>query len=648
MKKILALFAAAMLLSIQPAGAQAFLNKLKEKAGTAIGNAISEKLGNKVEEEVAGKTDIDVNAFAEVEERQQLSSAAPAVITPEQQLQRRRASSFGWDGKVTPSTAQFPIPLLNEFPAVPAAQELANPTEAGMISYYNAIKKVTLRAEELNADTTCEDEFSEEWRKKQENKVREAFGLTEQEWNLLNSGNATDAQREAIENKIQMAMFGGVDMQKAAADAQANMKKYENMSEADREAEMMMKTTKAIVAVYKQDPAETKYVTGMTPDEVEKALMEEMEFQAKAVKNSNYNGAGGPMAKKMQEYEKTMTARDGSAYKKRADAMNKKVQSASMKAMQDMESIGSLMAGLDNMRNLEDKIGMKDVQAAERSYYDASVPMMNAIEVGSDIDAKFSAAERKKVQAIKEQIYSTDDPLKYNPLYLQALEAIKTYRVRAAGLWSAAIQKRFNDVKALMPDYIKAQRKAVEDGIIPECGLWRAPLNVVIEAGDILEEAYSEFPCDYPPMYLEELKDELVLKENEHIWWPEHYALGNINDILMRKFLFKAVYGDGEYKIYQWEGADWKPVPDDFDETKFEKVEEPQSAVWKSRDGKREIIYNAEGHWILLPEGDMIYPIALDKQDDAITWVVMKEFDQSNENTTQTRTLQIYKCTYKL
>ena len=433
MKKILALFAAAMLLSIQPAGAQAFLNKLKEKAGTAIGNAISEKLGNKVEEEVAGKTDIDVNAFAEVEERQQLSSAAPAVITPEQQLQRRRASSFGWDGKITPSTAQFPIPLLNEFPAVPAAQELANPTEAGMISYYNAIKKVTLRAEELNADTTCEDEFSEEWRKKQENKVREAFGLTEQEWNLLNSGNATDAQREAIENKIQMAMFGGVDMQKAAADAQANMKKYENMSEADREAEMMMKTTKAIVAVYKQDPAETKYVTGMTPDEVEKALMEEMEFQAKAVKNSNYNGAGGPMAKKMQEYEKTMTARDGSAYKKRADAMNKKVQSASMKAMQDMESIGSLMAGLDNMRNLEDKIGMKDVQAAERSYYDASVPMMNAIEVGSDIDAKFSAAERKIISKSDVPLFQQIGFVEFVGIGIQQEPAVHDIPVRKLG-----------------------------------------------------------------------------------------------------------------------------------------------------------------------------------------------------------------------
>lgn len=640
MKKIFTLFAAIMLLNVPSADAQAFLNKLKEKAESAIGNAISEKIGdkfgNKVEQDVSEKTATT----------QQAESSAPVVITPEQQLQRRRTSTFGWDGKVTPSESKFPIPLLNEFPAVPSAQELANPTEAGMISFYNAIKRVTLRAEELNSDTTCEDAFALEWRKKQENKVREAFGLTEEEWNLLNSETATDAQREAIERKVQMAMFGGVDMQKAAAEAEANMKKYENMSEAEREAEMMKKTTKAIVDVYKADPAETKYVTGLTPDELEKALTEEMEFQAKAMKsNSNYTGAASPFSKKMQEYEKTMTARDGAAYKKRADAMNKKVQDASMKAMRNMEGMGSLLEGMDNMKKLENKLDMKDIQAAERSYYDACVPMMNAISAGSDIDAKFSAAERKKVQAIKDQIYSTDDPLKYNPLYLQALEAINTYRLRAAGLWSAVVQKRFNDVKAQMPDFIKAQRKAVEDGIIPECGLWRAPLNAVIEAGDILEEAYSEFPCDYPHMYLEEVTDELRLGMDEDIWWPEHYSLGNIDDILLKKFLFKAVYEGNEYHIYQWKGADWARVPDNFDEKKLSGGTEPASAVWKSSDGKREVVYNADGHWIQLPEGEIVYPIALDKRGNKVIWVELNTIEHQED---QSKTLQIIKCTYKL
>ena len=328
MKKILTVLVAALLLGIPSADAQSFLNKLKEKAGSAIGNALSEKMGKKAGDKVNEKTDIDAEAVEAAAARQTGSSveqsSVPTVITPEQQLQRRRTSSFGWDGKVTPSEAKFPIPLMNEFPAVPSAQEIADPTEAGMISFYNAIKRVTLRAEELNADTTCEDDFSKEWRRKQENKVREAFGLTEEEWNLLNSDNATDAQREAIERKIQMAMFGGIDMQSAASEAEAQMKKYENMSESEKEAEMMMKSTKAIVDVYKSDPAETKYVTGMTPDELEKALTAEMEFQAKAMRNSNYSGAASPFSKKMQEYEKTMTARDGAAYKKRADAMKKK------------------------------------------------------------------------------------------------------------------------------------------------------------------------------------------------------------------------------------------------------------------------------------------------------------------------------------
>lgn len=630
MRRILTIAAAVMLLATTEANAQAFLNKLKEKAEAAVGGALQEKLGEKL--------GIDLSATEEQAPQEVKPESKPEIITPEQQLQRRRTSTFGWDGKVSPSSTSQPMSLINELPKVPSAKELADPTEAGMISFYNALKRVTLRAEELNADTTCEDAFAEEWRKKQEDKLCNALGLTKAEWDLLNSENITDAQREALEAKMAKAILGDVDIEKAQADAQSQMARYESMSDEEREAMIQSKAQDdaslaiaAMMDVYKSDPAETKYVTGCTPDEIEKAMKSD-------------DPENSPEAKKMKEYEKKMTVSDGKAYTKRKKALEDKIQAASMAAMRSQMSVFAKMA--QNASNFEKKMDMRDIQAAERRYMDASMPMFSAFGGDTDIDAKFSAAERNKVLAWKKKIYSTDDPAVYNPLYAQALEAIKTYRLRAAALWSAAVQKRVDNIKAQMPGYIEAQRQAVADGILPECGMMRAPLNAVIQAGDILEEAYSEFPCDYPHMYKEEVADEITLALNEDWWWPEfYYPLGSIDDILMRKFLFKAVYEDGKYQIYQWDGAKWGAVPKDFDEKKLAGTKAPESAVWKSSDGIREVIYNADGHWIQLPEGDVVYPIAIGKTDHVITWLTTNEIVDEPHGK---KKIQIIKCTYKL
>ncbi|MBP3203100.1 MAG: hypothetical protein J6M31_05790, partial [Bacteroidales bacterium] len=110
MKKLFIAIAALSLLCA-PAQAQGFLNKLKEKAEKAAGGNIGNPFGVSSEEEQP------LSAMPD--------SDAPAAVTGEQALPAKRASTFGWDGPVTPSSAKFPIPLMNEFPAVPAASELA-------------------------------------------------------------------------------------------------------------------------------------------------------------------------------------------------------------------------------------------------------------------------------------------------------------------------------------------------------------------------------------------------------------------------------------------------------------------------------------------------------------------------------------------
>lgn len=533
MKKTAIIVTALMLAFAPEANAQGFLKKLKDKAASAVGDAIVGKaFGKDSSESSSDSKNDDYSSDSQ--------NVMNQVMTPEQQLQRRRASSFSWNEKVTPSTTSSPLSLMAEFPAVPSAKELANPTEEAMATFYTAIKKVTLRAEELNLDTTCEDEFSLQWRQKKEQEIADAFGLTRAEMDLLNSENITDEQREKIEDKVRMKILGGVDVEGLQAKAESGQ----------------------------------------------------------------------------------LTAAD----------------------MANLQNIAK------NVRSMQDKIGTDELSQAMTKLGNATRLMEETIKAGSDIDAKFSAAERKKILAIKDQIYSTKDADVYNPLYLQALESIKTYRTRAAGLWSAAVQKRFNNIKAQLPDYIKAQKQAVADGILPDCGANRAPLNVVIEAGDILEEAYSEFPCNYPPMYKEEILDEVY-----NIWWPEFYVCPTVEEILAKNYLYK--YDDNGNPCEVKNGKLVK-IDEDFYKKTLPTKKQAESAVWKSSDGKREVIYNAKGQWLQLPEGDVVYPVAIQKFDNEIVWITHQPVetkkptiyhrDENGELIPVTTGIKVVKCTYKL
>ncbi len=534
MKKIAFAVAAIMLLGAPEANAQGFLSKLKDKAASAVaGQLMGKKDKASVKEASSEEESSD-------DEESASQDVMQGVMTPEQQLQRRRISSFTWDEKITPSSSTSPTALMAEFPAVPSAAELANPSEKGMISFYNGIKRVTLRAQELNLDTTCEDEFVLQWRMKKEKEIADALGLTRAEMDLLNSENITDEQREKIEEKVKMKLLGGVD----------------------------------------------------------------------------------------------------------AEALQAKAEAGQLTAA-DMANLRNLAK---NVQTMQDKLAVNETSRALIKLSKATKTMQESISAGANVDAKFSAAERKKVQALKDKIYATDDPAVYNPLFAQAYESIRTYRVRAAEIWSAAVQKHVNDIKAKLPAYIKAQEQAVQDGILPDCGVNRAPLNVVIEVGDILEDAYSEFPCNYPPMYKEE-----ILDEQYNIWWPESYVCSSIDDILAKNYLFKY---DANGNLCEVKNGRLVKVGEDFYKKTLPTMKQPESAVWKSADGKREVIYNAKGQWLQLPEGDVVYPVAIKKSGNEIIWIIyqaveanktMRTYKNEDGEVVEVRNgIRVIKCTYKI
>lgn len=625
MKKIVFIAASLMLLASPVANAQSILGRLAEKAGQAVSSKISEKVTEKVTEKVSEKVSETVSEKLGVDVASAGKSLPGGVSVPDgkETLQPRRSSTFGWDGVVTPSDAKFPIPLMNEFPAVPDPSKLASPTEEDQIAYYRAIKAVTLRAEELNADTTCEDEFAEKWRAELEQALMQAYGLTLEEYNALKDGTMTEAEQEKLAERIKSNLLGGMSEEQILAEAE----KAEKISPDSTPQERALEATGA---VYDKHAAELPKYTGCTAEDFKRASRESM--------YSDDNAATRAIEKKSEAYMKSLSPEMQKEVKAFMNVLKKELMNAAL------DSTPGARAGLGMATNIARATQqlspiLEKYQKMEKYAQDIYAAWPK--NTWSDSDARFSAADRKKVESIKSEIYATESPAQYNALYLQALEVIKTYRERAAKAWAADVQKRYDGVKNSMGDVIKIQRQAVEDGVIPECALWRVPLNLVVIAGDVLAEAYSEFPCNYPAMYDTEVVRQLKLQDGEKAWWPEFYVSSDLENVLAGKNIFKEG-ADG--KVYQFNKGSWLPVPDDFEAQAAPKASKPVSASFKSSDGMREVSYNAEGGFLSFPEGDIVYPMAWEKQGNAIVWADVSAALQEDGSIVY----QIAKCTYKL
>ena len=69
---------------------------------------------------------------------------------------------------------------------------------------------------------------------------------------------------------------------------------------------------------------------------------------------------------------------------------------------------------------------------------------------------------------------------------------------------------------------------------------------------------------------------------------------------------------------------------------------ETGNQYWTSRDGKRNVMYNADGGFIALPEGDEIFqPHAWKAYSDKIQWLYVDTTEDGSK-------IQLILCTYKL
>lgn len=218
MKKVLFLLAVVLMSDAADANAQGFLKKLKQKAQAAVSS-------------IKGTDNEDS------EEQQDADSVEPAdpsnltVAQGSDIVPKRKTSTITWDGTITPSTASTAAALMKELPALPSAEKMARSSMEERDAYTQKIAAVTLRAEQLQKGTDeCSDAEMEAQRQKWENKIQDMFGLTKEEFAILNDENASEAKKEPIRQKMLSKIMGtdGADM--------AEMKRFEQMSEKEQEA----------------------------------------------------------------------------------------------------------------------------------------------------------------------------------------------------------------------------------------------------------------------------------------------------------------------------------------------------------------------------------------------------------------------------
>ena len=628
------LVAALLAGSTSDASAQGFLKKTMQKANEAK-EKLQEKVGN-VMENVTG-IDLSGNNSSE-----SVSSEAPVQKkSATDVVAKRKASTVSWDAPVVPCSARTPAELLKELPAVPTADQIANPTEEDQILFYQAIKRVSLRAEELNAGSdACEDDWIEEWRLKMNARLSSVFGLTPEEMNKLDDPNTSEAERERLQQKMESNMrnkynLGSeADMEARAAQLEARMNAMGGSEAAA--GQMAIKAIEKMRPFYNANENEIKYLSGMSAADFYAANMAQTKYSIAHPDSEKMC----PEMQKGMEYANTARKKDGKAYTTREQAFQKKMQSAMQKAMKEAQSdmmgggAGSMadIMGMGNIEQMSADLSAATAEAAKLQQglahlAELEAPMQAALDFdASALSHSLSKDNYKKLEELRNKICATDDPDKYNALYNEAGALISNFRQNAAKKLRAEIQSRMDKVKAEMPGLIMAHQNAAKEGLIPSCAVTRAPFNAVISAADILNDAYSSISEAYPSMVCTSIYHTYTLAENEMVYYPENYVGRNEGTGII---LYVKNHANGT--VYQLtDGKKQKVTEKDFKrdvETPIAKDKQQKDQTWTSTDGKRKAYFNAEGGILQLPEGEVINSYELQAlQSDArtITWFTIE------------------------
>ena len=568
-QKTLGILAAVLMLAASPADthAQGFLKKLKQKAEKAVNKVVG------IEEEPQAETVVN-------------EENAGKQPTATDRVPKLRQPTFVWDGQVSPSTASTVQGLLNELPALPSVEQIANPNDTERQAYYNRLSAISMRVEELDEQWTCSDEEMLALRDRFYKDLAETYGITIEEMKLLEDPNCSEADKARIEEKIKQSVLGGMDMgnmQSMADNMDAKHKKHEaRMAEIEKEMTVL----------------EKKAEKGTLTQE-EEARMMQLSQEAMAIRNDIMEGVDLSGLMNIGQKEQALTQK----YSVATMRMEQRLKEYSDKAAALQKSDGKIV--------------------------------MNCNEIAADYEDKF--------RNLYDQVYRSNDVDTIHALYDQADELMKNYRTRAAKIWLKSLSIRLEQTKKLVPEAVEVYGEMVKEGLLPECALRRPQLNVVTACADLLDEAYADFPQpDVLPYHMEAMG---ILKDGERVLYPESgfgaafNGSGNLFDEFNKNSQI-LVYNIKEEAYYKLEGGTRTKLAGEGPFNFFKKDVKVDNAYGDIplRKGDRVATFS-KGRVLILHDGTMVNPVAMRRYDDRLEFIIHDVVNDKED---------FYQCVYKL
>lgn len=531
---------------------QGFLKKLKQKVEKAVGVEQEDEPTRNQNEDTAAPT----------------SQVSATDIMP-----KLRQSTVIWDGEVQPSRAANARALLKELPALPSANEIADPSDASRTAYYNKLSAIDMRVDELDRQYACSDEEMAAARESIYKELTDILGLSVEEMKRLEDPNITESERQRLTDKASAYMMGG------------------------------------------NSPED---ISNMAASK--KGRLDQLQKEMEAIEAKERKG--------------TLTEAD----KKRAAEISEEM----MPMLQEMMNS---MSGIMETANKSAALSAKVAKYQDRaSAYADKVAALRKTEDGVVKDCRQIAKEyESQLKGIYEQIWAENNSIKIHSLYDEADRLMKNYRTRAATIYLSGLRLRLDNTKKMMTEAEQLYADMADGELIPRCAARRAPLNVVTDCIDILNEAYTSFP---QPEVLPVKKDKVaLLKEGERLLLAESGFAGGfvaggggsvIDDFVKNSRLL--VHNETDNSYYEISGGKRTRLDGDgpFDfRVKGSKPAETYGEI-PLRGGGRKAVYSRDGS-LTLHDGTILYPLVMSRHSDRLEFIIL---DYSNEG--------LMKCTYKL
>ena len=355
------------------------------------------------------------------------------------------------------------------------------------------------------------------------------------------------------------------------------------------------------------------------------------------------------ISKEMEVYEKK--AKKGTLTEVEQQRMQELNQEMMAMTQDLMGGMGNIMQTASKATEISTKIDAEQTRFQNAlKQYTEKVKAIRKNEEGVVKTCEEIASEYEAgLKAIYEQIYRTSDAESVRDLYDQADEMMKNYRLRAAKVWLKGLQTRFDNAVKLIPEAEKVYADMSAGGMIPACAVGRAPLNVVTECTDILNQAYADFPQpEVLPVKMEVIS---ILNDNERLMhaesgFPRGFSpssgIGDIRDEFMKGSCL-LVWNDAESAYYKIENGRRVKLSGDGPFDFYKTSPKPDESVYGDiphRSGNRKATYTRSGS-LILHDGTYMYPMFMCRYSDRLEFVIYDRVPGTDKD-------GFLKCTYKL